>query len=101
MIKVIKGYKLKKQADIQALLLKLRSHELTYPGFVGGENLVSEQNDRIVAMVSTWENAKQWRLWETSTAVGEIRKGINPLIIGKPRVTVYKITPTIKTPNWI
>ena len=101
MIKVITGYKMKKRADIQPILLKLRSHALTYPGFVGGENLVSEQNSRIVAMLSTWENAEQWRLWEKSTMVQEILIGINSLIIGKPRVTVYKIMPTTKAINWV
>ena len=101
MIKVIRGYKMKKRADIQPMLLKLRSHALTYPGFVGGENLVSEQNSRIVAMLSTWENAEQWRLWEKSTMVQEILIGINSLIIGKPRVTVYKIMPTTKAINWV
>ena len=101
MIKVVRGYKMKKRADIQPILLKLRSHALTYPGFVGGENLVSEQNSRIVAMLSTWENAEQWRLWEKSTMVQEILIGINSLIIGKPRVTVYKIMPTTKAINWV
>jgi heme-degrading monooxygenase HmoA len=101
MIKVIRGYKLKKRADIQPMLLKLRSNALTYPGFVGGENLVSEQNSRIVAMLSTWENAEQWRLWETSTIVQETLIGINLLIIGKPRVTVYKIMPTTKAIDWV
>lgn len=101
MIKVIKGYRLKKGVDMQSIFLKLRSNALTYPGYVGGENLISEQNNRIVAMLSTWENAEQWGLWETSMTVQEILKGIEPLIIGKPRVTVYKIMPTTKTINWI
>ncbi len=101
MIKVIMGYKLRKGVEIQALLVKLRSHALTYPGFVGGENLINEQNNRIVAMLSTWDSAEQWRLWETSTTVQEILKGINSLIIGKPRVTIYKIMPITKTINWV
>jgi len=101
MIKVIRGYRLKKRADIQSTLLKLRSHALTYPGFVGGENLISEKDSRIVAMLSTWEDAEQWRLWETSTTVQEILKGINSHILGKPRVTVYKIMPTTKTLDWV
>jgi heme-degrading monooxygenase HmoA len=101
MIKVIRGYKLKEGADLQPIFLKLRAHALTYPGYVGGENLVSEQNNRIFAMLSTWENAEQWRLWETSTTVKEILKEINSLIIGKPRLTVYRIMSTRKTINWV
>ncbi|MFC1939042.1 antibiotic biosynthesis monooxygenase family protein [Chloroflexota bacterium] len=101
MIKVIRGYKLKKGADVQPIFLKLRSHALTYPGYVGGENLVSEQNSRIVAMLSTWENAEQWSLWETSTTVQGILKEIYSLIIGKPRLTIYRIMTTTKTINWV
>jgi len=101
MIKVIRGFRLKKGADLQPIFLKLRSHALTYPGFIGGENLVSEQNSRIVAMLSTWENAEQWRLWETSTTVQGILKETDSLIIGKPRLTVYKIMSTTKAVNWV
>ena len=101
MIKVIRGYKLKKGVDIPSIFLQLRSHALTYPGYVGGENLVSERNSRIVAMLSTWENAEQWRLWETSETVQEILKEIDSLIVGKPRVTIYKIMPTTKMINWV
>ena len=101
MIKVIRGYKLKKGADVQSFLLKLRANALTYPGFVSSENLVSEQNSSIVAMLSTWENAEQWRLWETSRTVQEIFKVIDSLIIGKPRLKIYKIMPTTKIERWV
>ena len=101
MIKVIRGYRLRKGADVQPILIRLRSHALTYPGYIGGENLVSERNSRIVAMLSTWENAEQWKLWETSTTVQGILKAIDSLIIGKPRLTVYKIMSTTKTINWV
>jgi hypothetical protein len=36
MIKVIVGYRVKKDTEIKPLLLKLRMDAMQYPGFVGG-----------------------------------------------------------------
>jgi heme-degrading monooxygenase HmoA len=72
MIKVMVGYKLKRDADIQPILLKLRTHAMTYPGFVGAENLVSREDSSIVAMISIWEKPEHWRVWEGSAIRQEI-----------------------------
>ena len=66
MIKVIVGYRLKEGADIVPMLLKLRSGAMTYPGFVNSENLLSEQDDSVVATISTWQRGEDWQLWESS-----------------------------------
>ena len=55
MIKVINGYKLKQGADLQPVLLKLREHAMSYPGYVGAENLVSDKDPSIVAIITTWD----------------------------------------------
>ena len=96
MIKVITGYKLKKGADIQPILLKLRSYAITYPGFVGAENLLSEQNISIVATVSTWERVENWRLWEGSKISQEVLRETEALLVEEPKVTIYRIMPTIR-----
>ncbi len=96
MIKVIVGYKLKRGADIQPILLRLRSYAVTYSGFVGAENLLSEQDSSIVAMVSTWGKVEDWRLWETSKARQQILREAEALLVEKPRVTVYRIMPTVR-----
>ena len=96
MIKVIVGYRLKKGADIQPMLLKLRSYAMTYLGFVGAENLLSEQDSSIVAMVSTWEKVEDWRLWETSKARREILREAEALLVEEPRVTIHRIMPTVR-----
>ncbi len=41
MIKVIVGYELKEEANIQHILLKLRSYALTFPGFISAEHIRS------------------------------------------------------------
>ena len=94
MIKVITGYKLKKGVDIQPVLLRLRSHAMTYPGYVGAENLLNDKDVSIVAIITTWEKVEDWRAWETSTARQEIHREVEALLEEEPRVTIYRIVPT-------
>ena len=96
MIKVITGYKLKSGADILPILLKLRSQALTYPGFVGAENLVNDKDSSIVAIISTWEKVEDWRSWEASKARREILREAEALLEEELRVTIYRIIPTAR-----
>jgi heme-degrading monooxygenase HmoA len=94
MIKVIVGYRLKVGADIQPVLIKLRSYAMTFHGFIGAENLINIQDSAIVAMVSTWENADDWRMWEDSKIRKQILKEAEAILLEKPRVTIYRLMPT-------
>lgn len=94
MIKVIVGYKVKSGADMQPIVLKLKSHAMTYPGFVGGENLRSEEDSSLIAMLQTWEKVEDWKFWETSKARQSILSEAKSLLLEEPRVTVYKVIPT-------
>jgi len=96
MIKVIIGYKLREGANIQPILLKLRSHAMTYSGFVGAENLLSEQDVSIAAIITTWEGVEDWRLWEGSKISQEILREAEALLVEEPRVTIYRIMPTVR-----
>jgi hypothetical protein len=53
MIKGIIGYKVLSYKDVEPILMQLRSHAMQYPGFVGAENLVSEEDFSVVIMIST------------------------------------------------
>lgn len=94
MIKGIVGCKVRRDKDIQPLLLKLRSHALQYPGFKSVENLVNEENIAIVAMVSTWETLECWRLWEESKITQELLRQGETLLVEESRVTTYRMAPT-------
>lgn len=96
MIKVIVGYKLKMGADILPILLKLRAGAMTYAGFIGSENLLSEQDISVVATISTWQKAEDWRLWESSMTRQEILRELEDLLVEEPKVTLYTIIPTIR-----
>jgi len=94
MIKVIDGYRLKVGVDIQPALLKLRSYAMTFPGFVGAENLINVQDNTIVAMVSTWESVERWKTWEETKIRKQILKETESLLREQPRFTIYRVAPT-------
>ena len=96
MIKVIVGYRLKDGADIVPMLLKLRSGAMNYPGFVNSENLLSEQDSSIVATLSTWQKAEDWRLWESSMSRQDIIRQAEALFTEEPKITLYTIMPTVR-----
>lgn len=91
MIKGIIGCRVRKDKDIEPILLKLKSHAMQYPGFRGVENLVSEKNISIVAMVSTWETLENWRIWEESRITQELLRQDGALLLEEPKITTYRM----------
>jgi heme-degrading monooxygenase HmoA len=96
LIKVINGYKLKRGADLQPVLLKLREHAMSYPGYLGADNLVSEKDPSIMAIITTWESAEQWRVWQESKRRAVIMEEAEPLLEEELRVSVYRVIPTAR-----
>jgi heme-degrading monooxygenase HmoA len=93
MIKVITGYKVRKGEDVRPLLLKLGSHALQYPGFMGAENLLSEKDISIIVSVGTWETAEDWQAWEKSAIGQNLLRQTESFLVEEPRVTMYRIMP--------
>jgi antibiotic biosynthesis monooxygenase (ABM) superfamily enzyme len=96
MIKVIVGYKVRRDEDIQPILLKLQSHAMQYPGFVGAENLLSEQDSSIIAVIQSWERIEDWKTWEKSSIRQELLRQAQPLLEEAPKVTIYRVIPTVR-----
>ena len=94
MIKVVVGHKLKVDADIQPTLMKLRSHAMTYPGFISAENLISTQDNSIVFVLYTWNKTEDWHLWENTIIRKKILQEAGALLLEPPRVRIYRIMPT-------
>ena len=91
MIKGIVGCKVRKDRDLEPILLKLKSHAVQYQGFKGMENLVSEENASVVAMVSTWESLEDWISWAQSRITQELLRQAEALLMEEPRVTTYRM----------
>jgi antibiotic biosynthesis monooxygenase (ABM) superfamily enzyme len=94
MIKGIIGYKVLSYKDIEPILMKLRSHAMQYPGFVGAENLVSEEDFSVVIMISTWETVENWKTWVDSRRTQDLLKQAKSVVMGTARVTAYRSMPT-------
>jgi heme-degrading monooxygenase HmoA len=94
MIKVIEGYELKKDADIQPLFLKIRSYAMTFPGFISAEHIRSVKGTSIAALLYNWERLEDWDAWETSKLRQQILQEAEALLVSKPRITVYMVIPT-------
>ena len=99
MVKGIVGCKVRKNTDLEPMLLKLKSHAAQYEGFRGMENLVSEENASLVAMVSTWENLETWRSWAQSTITQELLRQAETLLTEQPRLTTYRMM--MPAPIWV
>jgi heme-degrading monooxygenase HmoA len=94
MIKVIVGYELKEGADIQPILLKLRSYALTFPGFISAEHIRSVKDTSIVALLYNWDRLENWEAWESSKLRQQILQEAEALLVSKPRITIYEVMPT-------
>ena len=99
MIKVIEGYELKEDADIQPIFIKLRSYAMTLPGFISAEHIRSAKDPSIAALLYNWEKLEDWYAWESSRLRQQILQEVDPLLISEPRVTIYTIMPTSAWPS--
>jgi len=98
MIKGVIGYKVLRYKDVEPILMKLRSYAMQFPGFVGAENLVSEEDYSVVIMISTWETMEHWRTWVESRITKDLLRQLeqaNAVLLGAARLTAYRTMPTV------
>jgi heme-degrading monooxygenase HmoA len=92
-IKVIAGFRVIKERDIEPVLFKLRSHAMTYQGYIGSENLAGVADASIIATVMTWESVSSWKEWEKSSIRQALMCELRPSLEEEPRITIYKLMP--------
>jgi heme-degrading monooxygenase HmoA len=96
MIKGVIGFKVLSYKDLEPILMQLRSHAMQYPGYVGAENLVSEEDFSVVVMISTWETIENWRTWVESRVTRDLFRQARAVVMQGARVTAYRIMPTVE-----
>jgi heme-degrading monooxygenase HmoA len=94
MIKGIIGYKVLDYRNIEPILMQLRSYAMQYPGFVDADFLVSEEDQAVGVMISTWETMENWRKWVGSKGTLEVLQRARTSVTGTPRITAYRTLPT-------
>ena len=96
MIKGIIGYKVLDYKKIEPILMQLRSYAMQYPGFVDAEFLVSEGDQSVGVMISTWEKMENWRKWVGSKGTEALLRRAKIAVTGMPRITAYRTMPIVE-----
>jgi len=96
MIKGIIGYKVLNYKNLEPILMQLRSHAMQYPGYIGAENLVSEEDFSVVVMISTWETIENWKAWVESRRTRDLLRQAKTVVMQAARVTAYRTMPTVE-----
>ncbi len=90
MIKVFIERHAKDGKNLLTLLGKFRTAAMQQPGYISGETLVSTENNSIITVISTWQNLKDWKAWETSQARAALEHLVEPLLVEKPKIKTYR-----------
>ena len=89
---------MKEGADIEPILLKIRTQAMQYPGFVDSENLLGEKDSSVVVTISTWERSEDWREWENSIIRQQLYHEAEEILEDEPQVQMYRI---VATRRWV
>ncbi len=96
MIKGIIGYKVLDYKNVEPILTQLRSCAMQHPGFITAEFLVSEGDESVGVMISTWETMENWRTWVGSKGTLALLRRARTSVTGTPRITAYRTMPTVE-----
>ncbi len=96
MIRVIIERHLKKGKgeDLVPLLRELRTAALHQPGYVTGETLASTEDPSVITVLGTWRSLEDWKAWGKSEKRIKLYAKIEPLLVEKPKVSIYRLMAT-------
>lgn len=69
----------------------VRQSAVGFPGYVSGESLKNQDDDRHYVVVSTWRSRADWDAWAHSEARGQAQAQMSPLLEEPERVTVFEL----------
>ena len=96
MIKGIIGYQVLDYKSVEPILMQLRSYAMQCPGFITAEFLVSEGNESVGVMISTWETMENWSTWVGSKGTLALLRRARTAVTGTPKITAYRTMPTVE-----
>jgi len=96
MIKGIIGYKVLNYKNVEPILMQLRSYAMQCQGFITAEFMVSEGDESVGVMISTWETMENWRKWVESKGTQALLRRARAAVTGTPRITAYRTMPTVE-----
>ena len=96
MVRILTERNLKagKRGEFIYLLKELRTAAIHQPGYVSGETLSSIEDASTVSVLSTWRSLEDWKAWEESGPRIKLEEQIEPLLLEKPKVSIYEVMAT-------
>jgi len=78
-----------KQAEMESLLVELRTKAMRQRGYISGETLQSVDDPLLWLVISTWTDADLWRMWETMPERRETLSKIEPVLAAPEKVSIF------------
>lgn len=78
-----------KQAEMESLLVELRTKAMRQRGYISGETLQSVDDPLLWLVISTWTDADRWRMWETMPERRETLSKIEPVLAAPEKVSIF------------
>ena len=97
MIKVIIERHLKRGSVLSPLLQEIRVAAMHHRGYVGGETLVSAQDDSFIVVISTWQSLEDWERWFASDTRTKICKQMEPFLLEESKARTFRVMATEHT----
>ena len=83
-----------KKGALMPLLRQLRATAMHQPGYITGETLASTEDTSFISVLSTWRSLGDWKAWEISEPRAKLYQQIEPLLLEKPKFSVYQVMAT-------
>jgi quinol monooxygenase YgiN len=78
-----------KEAEMESLLVEMRSRAVRQPGYVFGETLRSVDDPSLWLVISTWIDVDHWKVWEIMPERLDIASKIEPLLVAPRKVSIF------------
>ncbi len=78
-----------KELEMEKLLVELRTRAMGQLGYISGETLRSVDDPSLWLVISTWHDADQWRVWETSAERQEVVQKIEPFLVAPMKASIF------------
>jgi len=78
-----------KVAEMESLLVDLRTTAMRQRGYISGETLNSVNDPTLWLVISTWVDVDAWNVWQSSAERQEMQKKAMSLLIAPERISVF------------
>ena len=85
-----------KEAELETLLVELRTRAMRQPGYISGETLRGDtlrtvSDPSLWLVISTWIDADSWQKWQKVPERRERESKIENLLVAPAEVTILRI----------